>query len=191
MRVAVLVALVLSGATACAQANLWEKVSKRYDPPARTPTSVSDAQARAIGDLLMKPGETGDWDCEGSDLNDLVKGLTFEEIAVSDTEHVLLVEAGAGCGRGGQGANGAMWLMRFDGAKPKLLASPKDGFSGWVYSVEPSLSHGYHDVVLGWHMGARNAGLTYFRFDGTVYKLAGTALIEFDDDGNGKITPNP
>lgn len=191
MRIGIVLAVALLGSVAAAQSNVWDKVSKRYDAPQMSPAAVSDEQMKAIGDLLKQPGATGDWDCEGDDLSTLINGLSFAEIPVSDTERVLLVEAGAGCGRGGQGSNGAMWLIRFDDAKPVLLATPKDGFSGWIYSVGPPESHGYRDIVVGWHMGARDSGLSYFRYDGKVYQAAGSASIEYDDDGNGKITPNP
>jgi hypothetical protein len=102
---------------------------------------------------------------------------------------VLLVEAGSGCGRGGQGSNGAMWIVRFEGARPVLLATPKQGFNGWLYAVQASASHGLHDIVLGWHMGAFETGLAYFRFDGAHYTQISTAELIPDDDGNSKIVP--
>jgi hypothetical protein len=104
---------------------------------------------------------------------------------------VLLIEAGRGCARGGQGSNGAMWLIRFDGLKPTLLASPQEGFNGWLYSVEPKASNGYRDVVLGWHMSAFEADLSYFRFDGKSYRRISSATFRADDDGTQKIIPGP
>jgi len=109
----------------------------------------------------------------------------FEEIPLAANHRVLLVQAGRGCARGGQGANGAMWLIRFDGEVPVLLASPEGDFNGWLYSIQPTLSHGYHDLVLGWHMGADNYNLTYFRFDGKSYVVVGRA-----NEANGEIVPN-
>ncbi len=110
---------------------------------------------------------------------------------VAARREVLLVEAGEGCARGGQGSNGAMWLIRFDGGKPTLLASPEDDFGGWLYSVQPTQSHGYRDVVLGWHMSAREAPLCYFRYDGKSYHLIGTAILRGDENGNETIVPDP
>ena len=92
--------------------------------------------------------------------------------------------------RGGQGANGAMWVIRLDGVAPALLATPEQ-FSGWLFLVQPTQSHGYPDIVLGWHMSAREATLNYFRFDGRQYGRLGTASLLFDDDGNAKIVPAP
>lgn len=82
-----------------------------------------------------------------------------------------------------------MWLIRFDGDRPILLASPKE-FSGWLFSVQPSSSHGYSDIVLGWHMSAREANLIYFRFDGNAYHSISTATLQTDDQENQKIVPN-
>jgi hypothetical protein len=78
-----------------------------------------------------------------------------------------------------------MWLIRFDGDEPVLLASPEEDFNGWLYSIQPSMTHGYYDLVLGWHMSAFSYGLTYFRFDGKSYVVVGTA-----NDINGQIVPN-
>ena len=75
-----------------------------------------------------------------------------------------------------------MWLIRLDGDVPVLLASPEGDFNGWLFSIQSSMSHGYRDLVLGWHMGAGNYGLTYFRFDGKSYVSIGTAT-----DTNGEI----
>jgi hypothetical protein len=149
----------------------------------------SDAQLRAIGKVLHQTHTTGMWNCEGSDLDDVIRGLMFEEIPLAADHYVLLAQASRGCARGGQGANGAMWLIRLDGNVPVLLASPKGDFNGWLYSIQPSMSHGYHDVVIGWHWGASEAGLTYFRFDGESYVAIGQAKDIRDESGNEKIVP--
>jgi hypothetical protein len=110
--------------------------------------------------------------------------LTFEAIPLAPDRKVLLAQAGAGCARGGQGANGAMWLIRLEGDVPFLIASPKGGFNGWLYAIQPSASFGYRDIVLGWHMGADQAVLNYFRFNGRSYVAIGNAT-----NTDGKIVP--
>jgi len=84
-----------------------------------------------------------------------------------------------------------MWLILFRGGIPTLIASPKLGFSGWLFAIQPTASHGLCDIVLGWHMGARESGLNYFRFDGNTYQSVGSATLTFDENENGKIEPNP
>ena len=183
-----LLAVLMCTLPALGQANLWDHVGTEPSSRNLTQASLSPQQLRAV-DKALRHAPPGVWDCSGDDLDQLIRGLRYEEIPVSDTQQVLLVEAGPGCARGGQGSNGAMWLIRFNGDTPVLLASPSADFSGWLYTVQPTVSHGYHDVVLGWHMSAREADLSYFRFDGKLYRCIATATITWDDDGKGTITP--
>jgi len=61
---------------------------------------------------------------------DWTENLKFEELPVSETEKIVLVEAGNGCARGGQGSNGAMRIIRFQGDKFSFLATPEQQFNG-------------------------------------------------------------
>jgi len=190
MRRLLLFALVFSASTALAQAGLWIHVRAQDRPQQLQPASLSDAQLKSFAYLLrqQKPGEI--WECEAADLDDLIRGLTFKSIPYSGEQNLALAEAPAGCARGGQGANGALWVIRFDGDKPTLLAAPKD-FNGWLYSVRPTLSHGDPDIVVGWHMSAFEAGLRFFRFDGKSYRSIGAATLESDGQGNEKVVFTP
>lgn len=76
-----------------------------------------------------------------------------------------------------------MWLIRFDGTVPFILASPAKRFGGWLYSIQPTTSHGYRDIVLGGHLAADDTSLAYFRFDGKSYTAIGHA-----EDIEGEIT---
>jgi hypothetical protein len=170
-----------------AQTNLWDHVNSKFSPPNLTQANLSPQQLHAVGGLL-RHAPLGGWECSGEELNELIRGLRYEEIPVSSAEHVLLVEAGAGCARGGQGSNGAMWLVRFDGDTPVQLAGPSNDFNGWLYSIQPTENHGYRDLVLGWHMSAAESDLSYFRFDGKMYRSVGSATVIWDD-GKGTIAP--
>jgi len=130
------------------------------------------------------------WPCaeEDEDL-EWTENLKFEELPVSVTEKIVLVEAGPGCARGGQGSNGAMWIIRFQGDKFSLLATPEQQFNGWLYSIQETSSHGFRDLVLGWHMSAFENDLSYFRFDGTCYQRIGAATQLTDEDNVEKIIP--
>jgi len=50
------------------------------------------------------------------------------------------------------------------------------------------MSNGYRDIVLGFHMRAGEADLSYFRFDGKKYRCIGNAIYT-DDDESVKIVP--
>jgi hypothetical protein len=189
MRLAVILALVLTASAALAQAGLWSHVSPESGPQRLQPANLSPSQVKSFANYLRRQKPESIWECEGPDLDDLIKGLTFQTIPLPNHHDLVLAEAGAGCARGGQGANGAMWLMRFDRATPTILATPKD-FSGWLFSIQPTLSHGVPDIVTGWHMSAAEAGLSYMRFDGKSYRSIAAAKLVTDDNDNTKIVPS-
>jgi len=175
-----------------AQADVWQHVSTSPSATQLQRVTVSKAQFDAIRNALTAGGGSGWQSCDVADgaEADWTQALIFEELPVSTTENVMLVEAGPGCARGGQGANGAMWVVRLEGAKPVLLATPRQSFNGWLYSIQPTTSHGLRDLVLGWHVSSRETGLSYFRFNGTSYRWIGTATLQGDADGNAEITPS-
>ena len=69
------------------------------------------------------------------DDTDWTENLKFEELPISTTEKTVLVEAGSGCARGGQGSNGAMWVLRFRGENFSFIATPQLQFNGWLYAI--------------------------------------------------------
>jgi hypothetical protein len=146
-------------------------------------------QRKSIARSIVAHGKTAEqgWgqDCT---VGELIENSTWKVIPVSPLHKVLLVEAGP-CARGAQGANGAMWIIRLDGVTPAVLASPEQQFSGWIYSVQPSRSYGYRDIVVGWHMSAAESNLSYFRFDGKGYRCIGNAISTRDDSGSEEIVP--
>lgn len=190
MRLAVGLALLVCSSFAFAQADVWKHVRPQPNYELGD-AQISPARLEAIHKLMRAHRSSIGWECNGDDLTELLHGLTFKTIPLSERSETLLAEAGAGCARGGQGSNGAMWLIRFDGNTPVLIATPKGGFNGWIYSIEPTTNQGYHDVILGWHMGADQGGLNYFRFDGKSYRGVGSATYTIDDNDHWRIVPNP
>jgi len=83
-----------------------------------------------------------------------------------------------------------MWLVRFNGEMPVLLASPDKDFNGVLYSIQPSVSHSYHDLVLSWHQIVTENDLVYFRFDGESYVSIGSAKEILDESGKLTIVPD-
>ena len=183
-----ILATALSVHSVSAQAKLWEHVlnldrSKVMGQiEAVTP---SKSQLLSIA-TLIKSHKTGI--CIDDPAGEWLKNLRYEKIRLSQSANVILVEAGPGCARGGQGSNGAMWLIRFDGNVPVLIASPEEKFSGFVYSIEPSVSKRYRDIIVGWHMSAFETHLTYFQFDGKVYRSISSATLRTDEQGVSKVT---
>ncbi len=185
-----LLAAALSVPSLLAQSDLWTHVS--IHGAAQFPDfTPSPSQQKSIRTLLKSrlSMDGKDSGCEITDpTGEWLKHLEYETLPLSSRAKVLLVESGPGCFRGGQGSNGGMWLVRIDGPNPTVLASPQQGFNGWIYSVEPAPHQGFRDIVVGWHMSAYEAGLTYFRFDGQSYRRIGSATLRTDEHGNSSIT---
>lgn len=184
MRILSATILMIAAMGARAQTDIWKQVNPDYDLPQLQSVTPGDSQLRAIAATLRKTDPKDIWECEGNEREEMIRGLTYEAIPLAEGKQILLAQAGEGCARGGQGANGAMWLIEVNGASAVLLASPNKGFNGWLYSIQPTTSHGYHDVVLGWHMGADDAILNYLRFNGKSYEGIGSA-----ENKDGKIVP--
>jgi hypothetical protein len=191
MRPALIVVLVYSLLSFPAQTDLWKKVG-HYDPMQHLKIYVaSPAELVRVKKALVARVRLDNWPCAEEDDTEWTGNLKFEELPVSVTQKIVLVEAGTGCARGGQGSNGAMGVIRFQGDKFSFLATPEQQFNGWLYSIQQTTSHGFRDVVLGWHMGGGETGLSYFRFDGTCYQRIGAATQLTDEDDVEKIIPKP
>jgi hypothetical protein len=169
------------------QDDIWRNVSTEPDVHLKTVTPTPP-QLLMIRKAL-KAREELDVEACGDEEPNWVEKVFLRELPISATEKALLVEAGEGCARGGQGSNGAMWVVRFEGDKLSFLATPEQKFEGWPYSIQPTTSHGLRDLVVGWHMSAAETNLSYFRFDGTSYHLVATAVRVYREEG-AKIVPN-
>ena len=168
--------------------DIWKNVSTESDLHLKTVTP--GPQQLGIIRKALKAREEVDVEGCGDKEPNWVKKVFYKELPISATEKALLVEAGEGCARGGQGSNGAMWVLRLEGDKVSFLATPEQKFEGWLYSIQFTFSHGHWDLVVGWHMSAEETGLSYFRFDGASYHLVGTAVLTYGEGSSPKIVPN-
>ena len=138
----------------------------KLDPPL-APAAFSAAKIRALRPLLRATlGQS--WPGCGSE------GDQFNVYRTPLGPRIFKVEAGRGGCRGGQGSNGALWLIQRQGSSWRVLASPAVGFNGWGFGIQPRRTNGLPDLITGWHMGASDFVLTYFRFDGSRYLTAST-----------------
>jgi hypothetical protein len=190
MRVALILVLIGALGSLPGQSELWEKVGG-YKPLHLKIYRASPAELAGIKKALVARVGLDNWPCAEEEDTGWTENLRFEELPASETEKIVLVEAGSGCARGGQGSNGAMWVTRFQGDKFSFLATPEQQFNGWLYSIQKTSRHGFRDLVLGWHMSAFETDLSYFRFDGTCYQRIGAAIKLTDENGAEKITPQP
>ena len=188
MRPALILAMVYSLAFFPPQNDLWQQV-RGYSPLLLKTYVPSQTQLVGVKKALGARVDLDGWPCAEDDDPGWTENLKFEELPVSVKEKIVLVEAGPGCARGGQGSNGAMWIISLQGDKFSFLATPQQQFNGWVYSIQPTTSHGFRDLVLGWHMSAAESDLSYLRFNGTSYQRISAATQLTDADGVQKIIP--
>jgi len=167
---------------------LWGNLHTYKSPGFSDDRPLSAAQLKTISEALRKEKYVAQCRSEES-ADSVLQKLRFKRIQLSPNRENVLVEAGAGCLRGGQGANGAMWIVQLGPGMATILASPAEGFDGWLYSVQTTASKGYRDIVLGWHISAREAGLGWFRFNGARYQRLSNATLKRDDNGNETVTP--
>jgi hypothetical protein len=190
IRLAILLTLLLTAPTLTAQASPWSRVSPSYNPPKTPRAHLTQAELAAIRNVLRSPAQRDIWEC-GDDPNpDWINGIMIDVISLAPGHKTFLIQAGPGCARGGQGSNGAMWIVELHGSSASVLASPKHDFGGWLFSVQPNPHNVYSDIVLGWHMSAFESDLTYFRFNGHSYNRIGSAILKGEGDGKGTLIPN-
>ncbi|MBB5328317.1 hypothetical protein [Tunturiibacter gelidoferens] len=140
---------------------LWQDF--RFDDlQTKTRTArLENGQITAIRRLLLTQVKV-DNSCGPEVIHALFQGLTFDEVPLKENLRVVRATAGVGCERGGQGANGGMWLFQVEGKKVQFLGA----LSEWGMAVQPAEINGFHDFVTGWHVSGRETGLSYYRFDG-------------------------
>ena len=84
MRLALAVALLVCSSFACAQADLWKHVSTQPNFQLGD-AQISPARLEAIHQFMRAHRSSIGWTCEGDDdLSELLKGLTFRTIPLSD-----------------------------------------------------------------------------------------------------------
>src|SRR5260370_21885854 len=93
------------------QADIWKNVST--EPAGRPKTVTPNPQQLVTIRKALKAREELDVEGCGDEEPNWVEKVLFRELPISETENALLVEAGAGCARGGEGEKAAWWGVRF------------------------------------------------------------------------------
>jgi hypothetical protein len=187
MRLAFALLLAFVFTPALAQIDVWKHVDPNYNGPRLTSATLPIAQQRAIARLVLASHPEELEPVSATTVRSMVKCMMLSTLPVTPKAKVILVDLSGACTSRGTGGGGGMWLVRMEAGQPVLLASPDDKFSGWLYSLQPSRSNGYRDIVLGWHLRAGESALTYFRFNGTRYESVSRAENVYDEKGGPRI----
>ena len=171
---ALLTLALLGGSALSAQSIDWQRIVNLHGPQQLAAEHLTGGQRHDLEQAIVASNTVWD-DCE--DDTDWPHQIVVHRVNIGPG-HFTLAEAGVGCARGGQGANGAMWLLRWDGSKPVLVGD----LDGWFDVVLPQTAHGLHDVAVGWHNSAYEYGLALYRFNGTRYRLVDGTTIRCGDE---------
>lgn len=152
----------------------WQRIVNRQGPQKLPTEHLTPAQRRDLEAAIVASNTVWD-DCE--DDNTWPAKIEVHRINVGPG-HFTLAEAGPGCARSGQGANGAMWILRWDAGKPVVMGD----LDGWFDVVLPEAPHGLHDIAAGWHNSAEEYGLTLYRFNGKRYRLVDGTTVHCSED---------
>jgi len=63
--------------------------------------------------------------------------------------------------------NCEVWVIRLNGSKYSVILHRT---ATQTFTIQPTLTNGFHDLVLGQHGSATDTGLTLYRFDGSKYR---------------------
>ena len=63
--------------------------------------------------------------------------------------------------------NCEFWILQQDGAKYSVILHR---IATQTFTIQPTVTNGFHDLVLGQHGSATETGLTLYRFDGSKYR---------------------
>lgn len=175
-------------------ATLWRTVSATAPVTQLSASQLSPGQIEDVQALLLNRTEADGWGCEDDvPPNDWLKDLTYFEISLAPKVRTLFIQAGHACGHTDHDVNGAMWILRpptTANGDLTLIATPEDSFNGALYSIQPTASHGYPDLVVTWVVNPTESDLTYFRYDGRRYQAIGIAK-RLTETGTPRIEPTP
>jgi hypothetical protein len=164
MRPYLALALLIAAPVLHAQTVDWHAVNLHNLNTQLAPAHLTSHQQAAIRTLIVQTLQ--DTSC---DMPDGFGDFTYS-VAPIGRPGIVYVSPGDGCLRGAQGSNASLWLVDTSTSHLHFIARPNEGFEGWGLGIQAHTSHGLHDVVTGWHMGADDIVYTYFRFDGTLYR---------------------
>jgi hypothetical protein len=144
-RTAPYVSFLVCASVSQSQTALWRRVSDKPHFGTLSRASLSSSQQDAIRTLVKTEATLEGGGCLDEDpTGDWLRSIVFESLSLAPNKKTVLVEAGRGCARSGQGANGEMWIVQFNSEIPVFLASPEVSFEGWLYdvSLQPAMVTG-------------------------------------------------
>jgi hypothetical protein len=186
MRLTLLLILFLPSLVARAQTGVWQQVHHPSKFPQLPFATLTKIQEQAVARIIQHCCQGSFDEKHGKSPQSILRCIDFQQIPLADKkEMVLISEDETECFQPGTSDAVPMWIARLDGDRPVLLS--EDNLFGSLYSVEPTVSKGYHDLILYSHFGAGTTLLTYFQFNGKFYESVSQAMELCDDEDRCRI----
>ncbi len=166
-----------------AQVINWHAIVDRHNTRQANPPAahLSAAQRERIR-LFLLHADPNPGACPQGDTS-WTRKMSYSAVPLGQGK-TTLVQVAAGCARGGQGSNGAMWIVDRTHA-PAVLAS----LNGWFDGVQPTRTNGLHDFTVGWHMTCCEYTLSLYRFDKHQYQDVADVKVSCDEEDLCTIQP--
>jgi hypothetical protein len=134
----------------------WKQSISRRDLPAAQKSKLIDA-------IVLEIREYGEG-ISDTKLRDIAAETRIAFLDLSGHGRNEVIAQGGACSPTG---NCAFWVLqrKRDAYHVILSADSKQTFT-----VQPTKTNGFHDLVLGMHGSAFDAGLTLYKFDGSEYR---------------------
>lgn len=142
----------------------WERVdqSKSLSPTQRTLlTRAIAAQIRPSMSKMQIGSE--------ADLQTLVRQTQIKAVRLCEEEESDFLASASGSYFCSPTGNCQVWVFRLHDDKYSLLLRHP---ATQTFTIQSTVTNGFHDLVLGQHGSATEVGLTWYRFDGSKYKRA-------------------
>ncbi|HEY5028687.1 MAG TPA: hypothetical protein VIK39_09790 [Candidatus Angelobacter sp.] len=148
---------------------------------------VSPQERRAILSLVFAGNAPSTCVSSERTLAQEIDSIRIARASLAPGERDLLVQASDNCNCGGTG-NCAFWILRErPGGFDTLLAADMVQ----TFSVEPSSSNGYKNVMTSAHGSASYSDLALYQFDGKRYRKTHCAGEEYTQREDGSFSDKP
>jgi hypothetical protein len=135
---------------------------------------------RTISECVADPGPGDPTTAEG-----IFRRLRVARVHLTFGADFALVVQGTGTCMCGAVGNCPFWLVS-EGSNPKILLKA-EGIQ--TFSVQEDRASARFDLILGSHDSAMETYIQRFRSEGSEYRRAGCATIDWDDETGNQLTP--
>jgi hypothetical protein len=148
---------------------------------------VSPQEKHAIIATVFPTGTPGQCIARERTAEQELDAIRVAHASLAAGEHNVLIQASDHCHCGGTG-NCTLWILS---AKPAGFDTLLKAIGVQSYSLEPSSSHGYRDILTYSHGSATSGDLRLYQFDGKRYRKTRCAEQVYPEREDGSTSDKP